>query len=175
MTELNWRQKIPMGHRWFIYRCIKAGASMAAIGDLYFVHANAIKALRDEEAKAQRVRVWKYLEKRAYRPKPERPAPPSKKLNRRVSRNPDGSWEILIKIPKTDHRKIVRRRKSGEQYKDIAATYSASVTRVRQIVEKITHRQRTKVKAYLFRRHTRKQVWTPRQQWIEFEMMKGEG
>jgi hypothetical protein len=172
MIDLDWRQKIPMAHRWLVYRTIKAGVSMAAIGDLYFVHANAIKALRDEEAKAQRVRVWKYLEKRAYRPKPERPAPPSK---RKRERRTDVPWEVVRKIPSADHRKLVRRRKNGEQYQHIAATYSVSVSRVRQIVEKLTARQKTKVKAYLFRRRTRKQVWTPRQQWIEFEMMRGEG
>jgi hypothetical protein len=172
MTELNWRQKIPMGHRWFIYRCIKAGASMAAIGDLYFVHANAIKALRDEEAKAQRVRVWKYLEKRAHRPKPEKPVPPSK---RKRERRTDGPWEVVRKIPSADHRKLVRRWKRGESYSEIAKTYSASKARIEQIVKKVLRRKKDKVKAYLFRRYIRGQVWTPKAQMIEFEMMKGEG
>jgi hypothetical protein len=84
-------------------------------------------------------------------------------------------WESVRKVPRADHRKLVRRWKNGESYSQIGKTYSVSKARVEQIVNKMLRRKKAKVKAYLFRRYIRGQTWTPKMQMIEFEMMRGEG
>jgi len=161
-------QKVPTEDRWLVYRRRKRGETLKSIAASYGCSPTRIDHIAARQFREQRTRVWKYLNKRAMRPKPLVrfvPSPPKEDLR----------WKFAPKLRWGDNRKIRWRFKQGQTYAAIARAFHVSNSTARTVVMRELRKQEARVWRYLKVRRKRKYVWTPQMQMIEFETMRGEG
>lgn len=161
-------QKVPTEDHWQVYRRRKTGETYGSIAKTYGCSKTTIDHIVAKQFRWQKIRVWKYLERRAMRPRPVHvpPPPPPKR---------DISWKFTPKLKKGDHRKMMMLFKKVNNYAAVGRAFGVSHATAASVIKKGLDRQRSNVRYYLSVRRRRKYTWDPKKQYMEFEMNRGEG
>jgi DNA invertase Pin-like site-specific DNA recombinase len=161
-------QKVPTEDHWSVYRRRKTGETYGSIAKTYGCSKTTIDHIVAKQFRHQKIRVWKYLERRAMRPRPAHVPPPPPP-------NRDIGYRFIPKLKQGDHRKMFMLNKKVNNCSEVARTFGVSRATAAKVIKREQEKQINRVKWYLRDRRHRKYTWDAKKQYMEFEMNRGEG
>jgi DNA invertase Pin-like site-specific DNA recombinase len=161
-------QKVPNEDHWLVYRRRKTGETYGSIAKTYGCSKTTIDHIVAKEFRRQKVRVWKYLERRAMRPKPKKASTPKAPTK-------DIGYRFIPKLKAGDAHKMLMLYKKVKNYAEVARAFGVSNTTATKVIRRAEKSQSSMVWFYLQKRRRRMYAWDARMQSMEFEMNRGEG